>query len=217
MEYNYTREIQGNGLYNISYPGECVRLIDDISPIFPTHSIIVRAIAGDVIITMDPTLTTGEKTTLDTIVSDHKNNICFLPDVPSDINAEDIGTDEPGETVQTTISAMINTSFLLSSLGTATSGRYLDANHNIPTNKSPIQFTRNLKLKSLTIALESSTTGDIEILKNNSSIYTLSLSNESEKNIENLNILFEKDTKLSAKIVSGSFKNPILTLWYSKG
>jgi hypothetical protein len=80
MEYNYTREIQGDGRYNIGYSGEITKLANEIQTALPTlTSIKVRCNGGNVVVDVEPTLSTGDKGILDTVVSDHKSNIQPLP------------------------------------------------------------------------------------------------------------------------------------------
>ncbi|MDX1372239.1 MAG: hypothetical protein R3321_07200 [Nitrososphaeraceae archaeon] len=79
MEYFYTRELQADSRYNIGYVGEKISLAEEIQDTFPSHSVKVMCNGTTVKVEISPTLSAGEKTTLDTIVSDHKNNIDPAP------------------------------------------------------------------------------------------------------------------------------------------
>jgi len=75
MTYNYTREVQADGRYNIGYDGETISLAREIQDIFPSHSVSVCCHGTSVNVNMSPDLTAGEKTTLDGLISSHKENI----------------------------------------------------------------------------------------------------------------------------------------------
>jgi len=75
MDYNYTRELEPDGRYNIGYSGEKVSLAKEIKETFPTRTINVQCHGTAIVISMAPDLDAGEKTTLDTIISDRKANI----------------------------------------------------------------------------------------------------------------------------------------------
>ena len=78
-EYNYTREIVDSE-YNINNParldgeGNQIFLGDEIVAALPGKSFKILGDAGVCKIQFDTALTDGEKTTLDTVVSNHKNN-----------------------------------------------------------------------------------------------------------------------------------------------
>ena len=72
-EYLYTRTLDTNtNLYNIDYAGEVTRLSNEINTnILNRTKIITRCSGTELKIIIEPTLTTEEKTTLDSIVTDH--------------------------------------------------------------------------------------------------------------------------------------------------
>jgi hypothetical protein len=74
MEYEYTRELV-NGAYDINYPGRETTLAQEIAIELPGKDFTICA--DDTVCKIDFTveLTAGEKTTLDTTVSNHKNNV----------------------------------------------------------------------------------------------------------------------------------------------
>ena len=74
MEYNYTRDLQANHEYNIGYRDTSFSLAEEIRDAFLGNSLdYVRCNGTQVKIGITPALTAGEKTTLDTLVQDHKN------------------------------------------------------------------------------------------------------------------------------------------------
>ncbi len=73
-EYIYTREIV-LGRYNISSSLEKSSIINEIRIALPGKTLnSVNMLGSDVKIQITPTLNAGEKTTLDTVVQDHKDN-----------------------------------------------------------------------------------------------------------------------------------------------
>jgi hypothetical protein len=80
MNYEYDREQLENGAWDIDNPertseGEQVYLANEIVTALPGKDPIVHCDAGTADIDFgEVTLTAEEKTTLDTVVSDHKNN-----------------------------------------------------------------------------------------------------------------------------------------------
>jgi hypothetical protein len=86
--YNYTRELIGEtGLYNINNPNRInqsnkqVYLASEIEAAFPAKTFLVYAGVGidpsKVEIQFNVELTEEEETVLDTIVSNHKDNVCI--------------------------------------------------------------------------------------------------------------------------------------------
>jgi len=152
----------------------------------------ITIVDDDVTITFDVSLTAGEQTTLDNIVATHDAN-CDDNQQQSDINTAPIilGTD-----------------------GTANVGKFFEAQHNVGTNQSPVLTNRDITLSSITLASDSNQTGDIEIFKDGVLVKTFQMTNEAKKRENDLNISFEAGTEISAKVSSGSFTKPILTLWF---
>jgi len=157
----------------------------------------ITIVDDDVTITFLTNLTVGEQTTLDNIVATHDAN-CSIQQEQEDSDAN-------------------NSPIILGVNGNANSGRFLEAMHNDPTNDNPVMFNTNSILQSLTIVLKNAETGSIEIFKDGSLVKTLTLSSESEKRENNLDISYEAGTKLSAKVSSGSLQNPVLSLWFNQG
>ena len=90
-DYVYTRELVA-GKYNIHFKGEDSKLHTEIETALPGKSVSkVKSNGTQVTVTLTPTLTAPEQTTLDTVVQDHKNNAAtnIKDDAPSpysDIN-----------------------------------------------------------------------------------------------------------------------------------
>lgn len=72
-EYLYTRVLDANtNLYNIDYNGEIIRLGNEIETDIPTiTSIKIECNGTEVKVIVEPTLSAGDKTTLDNTVSSH--------------------------------------------------------------------------------------------------------------------------------------------------
>lgn len=74
MDYIYTRELI-NDKYNIGYDREKSKLNDEILIALPGKVLnYIKCNGSQVIINITPDLITSEKTILDTVVQDHKNN-----------------------------------------------------------------------------------------------------------------------------------------------
>lgn len=157
----------------------------------------ITIVDDDVTITFLTTLSGAEEIVLDGVVSAHDSNCNTQQEQNDAINTNGV--------------------IYLGSPGNAGSGRYLEPVHNIGSNLSPIMLNIDSTLASLTIALDNVETGDIEVYKDGILATTLSLSAQSEKRANDLNIAFEAGTKVSAKVSTGSFKDPILTLWFNQG
>lgn len=73
-DYAYTRELV-SGKYNIHFKGEDSKLHTEIETALPGKSVSkVKSQGTEVTVTLTPTLTAPEETTLDTVVQDHKDN-----------------------------------------------------------------------------------------------------------------------------------------------
>jgi len=77
--YNYTRELQQDGRYNIGYFGESPSLARRIKDIFTSYDINVKCNGTNVYVNISQNLTTEEKSTLDSLIIDHKNNLNDIP------------------------------------------------------------------------------------------------------------------------------------------
>lgn len=152
----------------------------------------ITIVDDDVTITFNIALTAGEQITLDNIVATHDAN-CDDNQQQSDINSAPI---------------------VLGADGTANVGKYFESHHNIGTNQSPILANRDITLSSITLAADSNQTGDIEIYKDGILVKTFQMTNQLKKRENDLNINYEAGTEISAKVSSGSFTKPILTLWF---
>ncbi len=77
MEYNYTREII-DGAYNINNLNRTdengqIYLYSEITAAFPSWDFSTKSVAGSLVISSQSTV--PDQTQLDTIISDHKNNL----------------------------------------------------------------------------------------------------------------------------------------------
>lgn len=79
MQYTYTRELQSDGRYNIGDLGQPISLARDIKNVFTSHTVSVKCTGNNVYVIISPDLTSGEKTTLDGIVTDHKASLGLAP------------------------------------------------------------------------------------------------------------------------------------------
>ncbi len=73
--YHYTRTKLSGGGYDVNHPSRSTPLAKEIETALPSKKFTVDCNDTDCDINFDVALSAGDKTTLDSTVSDHQNNV----------------------------------------------------------------------------------------------------------------------------------------------
>lgn len=83
---------------------------------------------------------------------------------------------------------------------------------NIPSNLGGYSTLRDATITSLKLYNSATTIASVKIYKNFSEIYTVSLSTESSKTIDDINIDVDENEGIQVEIVSGSLDYPVVSI-----
>jgi len=97
--------------------------------------------------------------------------------------------------------------------GTAVSVKFLEAFHSISSDKSPFVMAEDATVKALSIHTDGVSTATYDVLKNGSTIDTLSLVAADKNSKKDLNLGFVINDELGVKISSGSAKNSLFNVF----
>jgi hypothetical protein len=93
-------------------------------------------------------------------------------------------------------------------------GRWLQYHHNIPSSQAPLVMDGAKTLETITMKTDQNETAGFEIYKNGASVHTFTFTNQQKKRETGIGVAFAADDELSVKLTSGSFKDPILVMWF---
>ncbi len=97
--------------------------------------------------------------------------------------------------------------------GNANTNTYLQFFRSNPSNTTPFIVAESSEIKSLSLAAEVAATTTINIYKNGSMVTSISLANQTQNVSTGLSISVASGDKLSAKVASGSARNPNLYIF----
>jgi hypothetical protein len=98
--------------------------------------------------------------------------------------------------------------------GSVSAGRYLDQQHNIPSNEVPFRPPKDTTLKAFTVRFKNNETITYSILKNAVEIDTLVLTAANNGKKINLSYSVLSTDDISIKVLSGSGTDPIFHTYY---
>jgi len=98
--------------------------------------------------------------------------------------------------------------------GNAGVGRHLQYQHNIGSNQAPLVIHGSKTLEAITIKTDQNETASFEIKKNGSVIHTFTITAADKKVETGIAETLVQGDEISVRLSSGSFQDPILTMWF---